>query len=122
MSPGAPARRDRVALHLLQLGAVAVVLAAVPYKAFDLDRYFVPKELVLNACAALTALLLVSKRKQLSLTSADMWLAAFLFSSTVSALLAINLWAAERALAVSLSGAALFWGTSAPRREGERKR
>jgi O-antigen ligase len=107
-----------VALHLLQLGAVAVVLAAVPYKAFDLDRYFVPKELVLNACAALTALLLVSKRKQLSLTSADMWLAAFLFSSTVSALLAINLWAAERALAVSLSGAALFWVTSTLRREG----
>src|ERR1043166_10059760 len=105
MSPGAPARRDRVALHLLQLGAVAVVLAAVPYKAFDLDRYFVPKELVLNACAALTALLLVSKRKQLSLTSADMWLAAFLLSSTVSAPLAVKLLAAESAPAGALSGA-----------------
>src|SRR5438093_1095817 len=117
-APFAPTRSDRAALLFVQLGAVAVVLAAVPYKAFDLDRYFVPKELVLNGCAALTALLLVSKRKQLSLTSADMWLAAFLLSSTISALLAINLWAAERALAVSLSGAALFWVTSALRREG----
>ena len=37
-------------------GAIATVLVALPYKAFDLDRYFVPKELALHltalACAA----------------------------------------------------------------------
>ena len=41
-----PPRADRVALLLVQAGAIAVVLASLPYKAFDLDRYFVPKELV----------------------------------------------------------------------------
>ena len=34
---------ERLALHVLQAGAIAVVLAAAPYKAFDLDRFFVPK-------------------------------------------------------------------------------
>src|SRR5438270_405219 len=48
--------RDRFALYVLQLGALAVVLAALPYKAFDLDRYFMPKELVLVVCAAVAAI------------------------------------------------------------------
>ena len=47
------ARRDRLILILASLGAIAVVLAVVPYKAFDLDRYFVPKELVVHVCATL---------------------------------------------------------------------
>src|SRR4051812_35357609 len=58
MPPGsqlAPTRADRAALLALQFGALAVVLASVPYKAFDLDRYFVPKELVLHLCAATAA-------------------------------------------------------------------
>jgi O-antigen ligase len=110
--------RDRVALHLLQLGSVAIVLAAAPYKAFDLDRYFVPKELVLHVVAALTALLLVSKRDRLTFTVTDLLLAAFLVVSSISAAFAPNLWVAERALAISFSGAALFWVTSALRRDG----
>ena len=110
--------RDRVALHLLQLGSVAIVLAAAPYKAFDLDRYFVPKELVLHIVAAATALLLVSKRDRLTFTVTDLLLAAFLLVSTISAVVAPNLWVAERALAISFSGAALFWVTSTLRRDG----
>ena len=115
----APTVRDRLALHVLQLGAVAVVLAAAPYKAFDLDRYFVPKELVLHATAALAALLLIAGRKRLTLSIVDVLLVAFLGASLVSAVFATNLWAAERALAISLSGAALFWAASTVRRAGK---
>src|SRR6476620_9557684 len=50
-------RADRAALRILQFGAVAVVVAAAPFKAFDLDRFFVPKELVLHVVALAAALL-----------------------------------------------------------------
>lgn len=116
--PTAPAARDRVALHLVQLGALAVVLAAVPYKTFDLDRYFVPKELVLNLCAALAALVCISNRKRLTITVVDGLLILFLLTGLQSAVVATNHWAAERALAVSLSGAMLFWVASSLRRAG----
>jgi O-antigen ligase len=110
--------RDRIALHLLQLGSVAIVLAAAPYKAFDLDRYFVPKELVLHVTAGATALLLISKRDRLTFSATDLLLVGFLLVSAISAVFAPNLWVAERALAISCSGAALFWVTSALRRDG----
>jgi O-antigen ligase len=110
--------RDRAALVILQLGAVAVVLAASPYKAFDLDRYFVPKELVLHVAAALTALLLVAKRSRLTLSIVDRLLAGFLILSLISTIFATNVWVAERAFAISLSGLALFWVASALRRAG----
>src|SRR5215212_7663945 len=110
--------RDRLALYVLQLGAVAVVLVALPYKAFDLDRYFLPKELVLHICAAVAAVLCIGKRGRLTARAIDVLLAAFLLASVVSAALATNRWAAERALAISLSGAALFWVASALRRAG----
>src|SRR5437868_3996851 len=118
MGPSSTMARDRLTLHVLQLGAIAVVLAALPYKAFDLDRYFVPKELVLFLCAAMTAFICVRNRNRITITVVDVLLAAFLVSSFVSTLFAINLWAAERALAISLSGAALFWVASALRRAG----
>lgn len=110
--------RDRFTLGILQVGAVAVVLAASPYKQFDLDRYFVPKELVLHLCAALAALVWVSKCRRVTITIVDALLAAFLIESVISAAAAINLWAAERALAISISGALLFWVSSALRRIG----
>jgi O-antigen ligase len=118
MPPAETTRTDRLALLVLQIGAVAVVLAAVPFKAFDLDRYFVPKELVLHVCAAVSALLLIVRRNGLTLTPTDLLLSAFLFASTLSALMATNLWLASRALAISLSGVALFWVTSTLRRDG----
>jgi O-antigen ligase len=110
--------RDRLALYVLQFGAVAVVLAALPYKAFDLDRYFMPKELVLHACAAVAAINCIGKRRRITVRSIDLLLAAFLVVSLISAALATNRWAAERALAISLSGAALFWVASALRKAG----
>jgi O-antigen ligase len=110
--------RDRVALYVLQFGAVAIVLAALPYKAFDLDRYFLPKELVLHVCAAVAAINCIARRRRVTVRSIDLLLAAFLVVSLISAALATNKWAAERALAISVSGAALFWVASALRKAG----
>ncbi len=110
--------RERLALRILQVGAVAVVLAATPYKAFDLDRYFVPKELVLIVAAAVAALAVASRLVRISLTVVDLAMVLFLAAGFVSALGATNPWAAERALAISAAGAALFWCASALRRSG----
>lgn len=110
--------RDRLASYTLQVGAVAVVLAASPYKQFDLDRYFVPKELVLHVAAMIAGLLLVVRRKRLSLSAVDALIAAFLVASIISAAFATNVWVAERAVAISMSGAVLFWAASALRRAG----
>jgi hypothetical protein len=110
--------RDRIALYVVQFGAVAVVLAALPYKAFDLDRYFMPKELVLMVCAAVAAVLCIGKRWRITARAVDLLLAAFLVISLISAVFATNRWAAERALAISLAGAALFWVASALRKVG----
>ena len=119
-SPSRPSAelRDRIALRVLQFGSIAVVLASLPYKVFDLDRYFVPKELVLHVCAAVAAVLLLRARPRLTLSVIDAVLAAFLLFGVVSALFAVNVWAAERALAISCSGVALFWSASAVRRAG----
>ena len=110
--------RDRLALYVLQFGAVAIVLAALPYKAFDLDRYFMPKELVLLVCASVAAINCIGQRRRITVRAIDMLLAAFLVFSLISAALSTNRWAAERALAISISGAALFWVASALRKAG----
>ena len=113
-----PARSDRAALVLVQLGAIAVVLAALPFKAFDLDRYFVPKELALHVAAAGAAMLCLSSRSRLALARIDWLLIGFLVLSTISAALAQNRWMSSRALAISFAGAALFWVGRVLRRDG----
>ncbi len=113
-----PELRDRIALRVLQIGSIAVVVASLPYKAFDLDRYFVPKELVLHVCAVVTAVLLLRARPRLTLTVIDVVLIAFLVAGLLSTAAGVNPWAAERALAISCSGLALFWSASAVRRAG----
>lgn len=110
--------RLRAALNVVRVGGVAVVLAATTYKSFDLDRYFVPKELVLHLCAAAAALLCLRGCKRITLSAVDVLIAGFLVASVVSASFATNRWVAERALAISCSGAALFWVASALRRDG----
>lgn len=104
-----PSRSDRAALLFAQAGAFAVVLVALPYKAFDLDRYFVPKELALHVTALGAALLCLRGRPRVTLARLDWLLIAFLGISTVSAVFADNWWLAGRALAISFSGVALFW-------------
>ena len=39
---------DRVIGLVIRIGVVLAVIVALPYKVFELDRYFVPKELVLH--------------------------------------------------------------------------
>jgi O-antigen ligase len=113
-------RASAISLGALAVGASAVILVALPYKIFDLDRYFVPKELALHLTAliAIVAALFAlaptgsshsARSTSLSLTRTDTLLIGFLLLSTVSAVVAPNRWLAGRALAVSASGIGLFW-------------
>lgn len=108
----------RVALRVLQVGAIAVVLVAAPYKTFDLDRFFVPKELVLAVTAVLASALCLVRVHRLSLSRSDQMLALWLVASIASALFATNWWLAGRALSVSLAGAACFWSARTLARGG----
>jgi O-antigen ligase len=102
----------------MQAGAIAVVLAAAPYKSFDLDRFFVPKELVLHVTALLATLLCLTRARRLGLSRADQLLGLFVALGLLSALFATNWWLAGRAVAISLSGAACFWSARALNRAG----
>jgi O-antigen ligase len=99
----------RVALRVLQAGAVTVVLAAGAYDVFELDRFFVPKELALHVTACAGGLLAARAFGRVRPAGTDLLLAAFLGLSAISALFATNGWLALRALAISVSGVALFW-------------
>src|SRR5215204_4643991 len=113
---------ERAALVILQVGAVAVVLAAAVYKQFELDRFFVPKELVLHVVATLAALCCLARARALRLSRVDQLLGLFLSLGMVSALFATNLWAAGRAVALSLSGATCFWSARTVARAGLARR
>ena len=116
--PAIHSRRERIALLVLQLGAVLVVLLATTYKEFELDRYFVPKELVLHATALIGGLLAVRSLRQLRMTRVDLLLIAFMAVSFASAVFATNRWFALRALAVSAAGVMLFWIARVLRQHG----
>ncbi|HET7600921.1 MAG TPA: O-antigen ligase family protein, partial [Gemmatimonadales bacterium] len=103
---------------MLQLGALVCVLAAGPWARFDLDRHSVPKELALHLTAFAGAAILLARARRLSLSLADAALAGYLLLSTISALLAPNWWLASRSLAISVSGALIFWSARALAREG----
>lgn len=101
---------DRLIRLMIQAGVVLAVLVALPYKLFELDRYFVPKELVLHVVALVIAVLLLARRSTLTFDLADGLIAFFLLWSAASALFATNYWLAQRALGISVSGAIVFWG------------
>jgi O-antigen ligase len=104
---------DRVIRLVIQTGVIFVVIAALPYKLFELDRYFVPKELVLHLAALIIAVMLVAKRHSLSFDIVDGLIAFFLLWSVGSAIFATNHWVAQRSVAVTVSGAVVFWGARA---------
>lgn len=95
-----------------------VVLAALPYRSFDLDRFFVPKEMLLHLTALVAALLVLRHATRLALSRVDMLLAGYLVLGVLSAAFATNWWLAERSLAISLSGVALFWTSRSLARAG----
>src|SRR6185295_18319344 len=97
------------ALLVLQVAAVLIVIAALPYQVFQLDRFTVLKELVLHLAGLTAALLCLAFARRLTVFMVDVPLVGFLALSILSTLLAENGWLAFRALGVSLSGAVLFW-------------
>src|SRR5882762_8310663 len=101
---------ERVIRFVIQVGVILAVIVALPYKLFELDRYFVPKELVLHAAALIIAAMLVARRRSLSFDLVDGLLAFFLVWSLASAIFATNYWLAQRSLAISVSGVIVFWG------------
>ncbi len=109
---------QRLATALLQLGLIAVVLVAIPYKVFELDRYFVPKELVLHAVALGLAILILARARTLTIDAVDALLALFLVWSALSTLFAANWWLAQRALSLSISSAIVFWSARRIAEEG----
>ena len=104
-----PRLRDRAALAVLFAGGLWAVLAVMPYRAFDLDRFSAPKELALHLTALVAGLVLMSGAKRVLLTRADLALIAWMGLSLVSGLFATNHWLAGRAVAVTLSGGVIFW-------------
>lgn len=109
---------DRIIRLVIQAGVILVVIIALPYKMFELDRYFVPKELVLNGAAFIIALALTARRRSLSFDLIDGLLALFLLWSAASAIFATNHWVAQRSLGISISGAIIFWGARAVAQRG----
>jgi O-antigen ligase len=108
----------RWSLLALQTGALLVMLAALPYPLFQLDRYTFAKELVLLATALAASLCCLATARALSIVMADVLVGGFLILSLVSALLADNRWLAARGFAVSLAGVALFWSARTVTRAG----
>jgi hypothetical protein len=99
----------RASLLVLQIAAIAVILAALPYPTFQLDRYTIPKELVLFLAAAGAGLGCLAAARRLTVFMVDALVTGFLLLSLLSALPATNGWLAFRALGVSLAGATIFW-------------
>jgi hypothetical protein len=95
---------DKGALRVLQSGAIAIVLAAATYKLFELDRYFVPKELALHLTALAAILACLQGARRLELTRVESLFGVFLLLGIISAALATNHWAAARAIGITFSG------------------
>ena len=119
-----PAAR-RVA-RWIAAGAVLTMLAAAPYRLFELDRFFVPKEVVLllvasAACwagARLPGNPAASGRGAALDRVVDGALALYVAASVASAALAPSGWLAARAVAITAAGVALFWTARAAARHG----
>ena len=113
-----PGRGTRAALRVLQVGAIAVVLAAVPWKEFELDRFYVPKELVLHVTALVAGVLALGAIRRLRFTLVDLLLVSFVAAGAVSAMFATNGWLAMRSVAASASAVAIFLTARALQRAG----
>ena len=110
MPPSPPLHRlDRLTLAALGLGGLATVLLVVPYKAFELDRFFVPKEIALHIVAVVAGVAALARSRRLSVSRADLLLLAWLALSALSAIFAGNHWLAGRALALSVSSVVVYW-------------
>lgn len=103
-----PAENTKIPLWPVLLGLVSVMVVVLPFKVFELDRYFVPKELALHLVALVGAATLWSRRDMIANDSVVTLLFGFLAWSFVSAIFAENLWLAQRAFGLSLSSVVIF--------------
>ena len=94
------------------------MLAAVTWKEFELDRFYVAKELVLHVTAVIAGLSALRAIRRLTFNRIDVLLTAFVLAGSVSAVFAENGWLAVRALAASASGVVIYWSARALRRAG----
>ncbi len=98
----------RAAAHLLGLGLVAAVLAALPVAPSDLDRHQLPKETTVHIVVWL-AVLLARPGRPLGLRPGATWaLALFVAWSVAAATTALNPWLALRGVTLTITGAAAF--------------
>jgi O-antigen ligase len=103
-------RKDLGITLVLCAGVIASMLLALSFKVFELDRYFVPKELVLNAAALVVAIFVIVRPRTTRLDTVDGLLIVFLVWSLASSLFATNYWLAQRAFSVSFASIVIFWG------------
>jgi len=96
----------RAESRILEIGAIAIAVAASTFNAFELDRFFVPKDLVLHLAALVAGLFAL---RSITFVRSDRFLILFLGLSAISAVFATNHWLAFRALAISASAALLYW-------------
>ena len=111
---------DRGALRVLQGGAIAIVLAAATYKLFELDRYFVPKELALHLTALAAIIVCLQGARRLELTRVESLFGVYLILGIISAALATNHWAAARAVGITFSGFVILRAARATSEAGSR--
>lgn len=100
---------DWVALAAITLGALATVLAVLPYRSFDLDRFLAPKELAVHVAAGIAGAATLARARAVCITRADFLLGTWLLLSIASAVFATNHWAGFRAVTLSVSGAVIYW-------------
>lgn len=108
----------RGVLSVLSLGALATLLAALPYSTFDLERHAVPKELALVAAATASAWLLIRCKAAVVVGRAELALCACALWTGISLAAAERWWPGLRATAVTCSGIAIFLAASAVARAG----
>ena len=108
-------------LAALGLAAMAAAVGAVTFKAFELDRFFVPKELALHAGALVAAVALGLRPGPRAWTRIDLAMAAWVVCSLASAAFATSGFHASRAVGVTLSTAVVFWAAAALRTGGHER-
>jgi O-antigen ligase len=108
-APSTPTAADYLILVALAAGSLGCVLAVLPFRSFDLDRFFAPKELAFHGAALIAGIASFSGVRRLSITRTDAALGAWLALSFVSAVFATNHYTAVRAFTLSFSSAMVFW-------------
>lgn len=110
-----------VVLAGIWIAALGAAVAVVTYRAFDLDRFFVPKELALHIGAFLIVVTLKASGWRAATTRVNVALGAWLALSVMSAIGATSGAHAVRALELSLSAAVVFWGAATLRHSGRER-